>query len=429
MSVTDIKNSVTDYDEQRFRMFVENANDILYTLAPEGKFIYVSPNWTEVLGHAPGEVIGKPFEDFVYTGDIPTCRAVLEKIVRTGQKQGNIRYRVKHKNGQWRWHESNAAPLKDDAGIVTAFFGIARDITETKKLEDALYENNDRLENLLMEIPVAIMIVDYETRKILELNPKAMSMLGYSGDQVIGRKCTDFVCPAEIGKCPIIDLKMEVNHSEREVINAAGQRLPIHKSAIVMHLDGRNVILECFTDISHMKEMERRLQEMARTDELTGIFNRRYFMEQAGKELARAKRYARPVSMIGFDLDHFKDVNDRYGHPAGDEVLRSVVRCGRSILRENDIMARLGGEEFGIIMPEADIKAASSLAERLRQAVVQNICNCQGAQIRCTLSLGAAQWAGPDEDLDGLMRRTDKALYSAKNAGRNQVRTAEQPGL
>jgi diguanylate cyclase (GGDEF)-like protein/PAS domain S-box-containing protein len=348
------------------------------------------------------------------------CRRVLEKIIQTGQKQVNIQYRVKHKDGHWRWHESNASPLKDYNGRITAFLGIARDITATKELEESLYKSNELLENLLMELPVAIMIVDYKTRQILELNPKAMSMLGYSGDQVIGSKCTDFVCPADIGKCPIIDQGMEINHSEREIINSAGRRLPIHKSAIVMDLDGRKVILECFTDISRIKEMEHRLQEMARTDDLTGLFNRRYFMEQAKREISRAKRYNRPVSMIEFDLDHFKNVNDHYGHPAGDEVLRSVASRTREILRKNDFAARLGGEEFGIILPETDIISASALAERLRRDIEDHVCVFEGQSIRCTLSLGAAQWEGPGEDLDALMRRTDKALYRAKNAGRNQ---------
>jgi diguanylate cyclase (GGDEF)-like protein/PAS domain S-box-containing protein len=409
-------------EEERFRVFVENANDILYTLTPEGIFSYVSPNWTEFLGHDAEEVLGEHFEAFVHPEDIPICRAVLQQLIATGKKKSGVQYRVKHKSGNWRWHESNASPLLDEKGEVSAFLGVARDITEKKLLEKHLTESNERLENLLLELPVAVMIVDYETRQILEINPQAVLILGYSGEQLIGRRCTDYICPTEVGQCPIIDLGMEVNHSEREVVNASGARIPVHKSAITMHLDERKVILECFTDISRMKEMERRLQEMARTDELTGIYNRRYFMEQAGKEIARARRYKHPLSMISFDIDHFKDINDRYGHPAGDEVLRSVSRVCRDMLRENDVFARLGGEEFGVLLPDTGIEAAGRAAERLREEIAAHACRVEKSDIRCTVSLGGAEYAGPEDDLENLMKRTDKALYRAKHSGRNRVR-------
>lgn len=408
-------------EAQRFRMFVENANDILYTMTPEGVFTYVSPRWRDLLGHEPEEVTGQPLEKFVHPEDVDLCRTVLERIITTGQKQAGIQYRVKHQNGQWRWHESNASLIKPAADGSEAFLGVARDVTENKETAEALSDNNDRLENLLLELPVAIMIVDYHTREILELNPNAMLILGYSGEQLIGRKCTDDVCPMKKGECPIIDLGMEANHSEQELINAAGKRVPIHRSAITMYHDERKVILECFTDISRMKEMERRLQEMAQTDELTGLCNRRFFVEQAEKELARSKRYGNPVSMIGFDIDHFKDVNDHYGHPAGDAVLREVSRICRETLRETDIIARIGGEEFGVILPECDMVHAAVAAERLRALVEACVCEYEGNRIRCTISLGVAQYADGRDDLQGLMKRTDQALYRAKAAGRNRI--------
>ena len=180
-------------EAQRFRMFVENANDILYTMTPEGVFTYVSPRLRDLLGHEPEEVTGQPLEKFVHPEDVDLCRTVLERIITTGQKQAGIQYRVKHQNGQWRWHESNASLIKPAADGSEAFLGVARDVTENKETAEALSDNNDRLENLLLELPVAIMIVDYHTREILELNPNAMLILGYSGEQLIGRKCTDDV--------------------------------------------------------------------------------------------------------------------------------------------------------------------------------------------------------------------------------------------
>jgi len=414
-------------DAERFRMFVESANDIFYTLTPEGVFNYVSPKWTQLLGHEPHEVAGQAIENFVHPEDVELCRIFLERIITSGKAQAGIQYRIKKKSGQWQWHESNASLLKQGNDGAAVFLAVARDVTEKKEMEEALYESNDRLENLLLELPVAIMIIDYNTREILEINQNAMLILGYSGEQLVGRKCTDYVCPMKKGECPILDQGMEANHSEQEVINASGERVPVHKSAITMHHDGRNVILECFTDISRMKEMERRLQEMAQTDELTGLCNRRYFVEQARLELARSKRYGNPVSMIGFDIDHFKHINDRFGHPAGDAVLRAISRISRETLRETDIIARVGGEEFGVILPECAIDSAGIAAERLRKSIEACVCEFEGIRIQCTISLGIAQYSAGQDDLEGLMKRTDKALYRAKDAGRNRIcKTSDQ---
>ena len=131
--------------EERFRNLVENANDIIYSLTPDGKFTYVSPNWTDLLGYELSEVLERSFEPFVHPNDLEACRAFLLKVVETGQKQSGIEYRVKHKNGSWKWHATSASPLKDENGNVLSFVGIAHDITERKKFLDDLEAANRHL--------------------------------------------------------------------------------------------------------------------------------------------------------------------------------------------------------------------------------------------------------------------------------------------
>jgi PAS domain S-box-containing protein len=121
---------------ERFRYFVENANDIIYSLTPDSIFTYVSPNWTEILGHDIYEVVGQSFESFVHPEDIPLCRVFLERVIATGEKHAGVEYRVRHKTGAWRWHTSNASPVRDADGNIITYMGIARDITERKRLED-----------------------------------------------------------------------------------------------------------------------------------------------------------------------------------------------------------------------------------------------------------------------------------------------------
>ncbi len=133
--------------EEKFRSFVEHANDIVYALSKEGVFTYVSPNWKDILGHDPKEVLGKGIDQFVHPDDLERCAQFLQKVLDTGQKQEGIEYRAQHKNGEWRWHLSNASPLKAQGGNVTSYIGIARDITDRKKVQEELVKAKEAAES------------------------------------------------------------------------------------------------------------------------------------------------------------------------------------------------------------------------------------------------------------------------------------------
>jgi len=139
-------------NEEKFRSFVENANDIIYQLSPEGIFVYVSPNWESILGHPVNKVLGYHISSFVHPHDIDVCIDFLQKIITSGLKQRDVEYRVKHQDGSWKWHTSNASPLKNAAGKVTAYIGVARDITKRKRDEIALKEANEEYAALNEEL-------------------------------------------------------------------------------------------------------------------------------------------------------------------------------------------------------------------------------------------------------------------------------------
>jgi diguanylate cyclase (GGDEF)-like protein len=164
------------------------------------------------------------------------------------------------------------------------------------------------------------------------------------------------------------------------------------------------------------------LEAQAQTDPLTGLANRRHFMEVADAELARSRRYETPLSMLMIDIDHFKEVNDAHGHRAGDRVLQQLARTCREVLREVDVAGRVGGEEFAILLPETEAEDAYEVAERLRIAVeATEIAREEGVPIRVTVSIGVAAIDG-STNLDTLMSQADDALYDAKHGGRNLVR-------
>jgi diguanylate cyclase (GGDEF)-like protein len=169
-----------------------------------------------------------------------------------------------------------------------------------------------------------------------------------------------------------------------------------------------------------LTEANRRLAELASRDPLTNIFNRRSFYDLAEREVERARRTQRPISLLMIDVDHFKRVNDRFGHSAGDAVLRGLVAMIQPLLRDVDIFARIGGEELVVMMPETAAAAARLVAERLRQAVAASQLLADNDQLRVTISVGLATACG-DETLASLIERADQALYIAKAGGRDRV--------
>ncbi|MFA6008203.1 MAG: GGDEF domain-containing protein, partial [Candidatus Shapirobacteria bacterium] len=162
--------------------------------------------------------------------------------------------------------------------------------------------------------------------------------------------------------------------------------------------------------------------QLAANDSLTGMFNRRFGMARLQEEYGRAIRSGSPLGVCIFDLDHFKKVNDTYGHPMGDKVLVHVSKLIRGALREGDVAMRYGGEEFMIVMPGASITDSFQIAEHVRRLVVETVFQHGSNTIALTISGGAAAW--PDFDAssaDALVRRSDESLYKAKEEGRNRI--------
>ncbi|MDX9767759.1 MAG: diguanylate cyclase [Ectothiorhodospiraceae bacterium] len=170
-----------------------------------------------------------------------------------------------------------------------------------------------------------------------------------------------------------------------------------------------------------LNEVNVRLERQALTDVLTGIANRRHFMAQAEVEVARAHRHDRPLSLLMFDIDHFKNINDEFGHANGDRVLVAVTQALHDTLRSGDLLARIGGEEFAVLLPDTDIDRAVDLAERLRQVVEATEVACDTRSIRVTISGGVAALCEADSNVEPILKRADDALYRSKANGRNRI--------
>jgi diguanylate cyclase (GGDEF)-like protein len=180
-----------------------------------------------------------------------------------------------------------------------------------------------------------------------------------------------------------------------------------------------------YGDVTDLVRHADELEALARIDALTGIANRRHFLEFAEIEWNRFERYQRPVSLVMIDIDNFKTINDAYGHDVGDQVLIAVARVCADIRRHADMVGRIGGEEFAVLLPETTLPQARMAAERLIRAIARQDIEIEGRVIHVTASAGVAEASDAGADFATLMRRADQALYVAKAAGRNRVESAQ----
>ncbi|RMG93925.1 MAG: diguanylate cyclase [Deltaproteobacteria bacterium] len=180
-------------------------------------------------------------------------------------------------------------------------------------------------------------------------------------------------------------------------------------------------ILKFLTGDNIESSYHEEIYRLSTVDGLTQIFNKRYFLETLERELSRARRYDRPLALVMFDIDHFKQCNDTYGHRAGDYVLKELANLVHDRARKVDVVARYGGEEFAIILPEIDTAGAARLAEKLRRLVEEHTFEFEGVKIPVTISVGVAELGPEIANADDLIKLADSRLYQAKEGGRNRV--------
>ena len=292
----------------------------------------------------------------------------------------------------------------------------------------------ESLTTILDSLDALVYVADLETHDLLYLNAYGRRLFGAAD----GRKCWQTLQTAQTEPCDfctnscLADTQGNPNGVYVwEFQNTLTRRWYQCRDELIRWTDGRLVRLEVATDITDRKEMELQLheatrvaRELAHTDELTGLNNRRAFLAYSEQLLKRISRTGAAVSLIVFDLDFFKQINDQWGHEAGDKVLQAVAKVIHPLIRSGDVLGRIGGEEFAVTMAEACPEQALALAERLRKAIANATVAYQGHHLRCSASFGIATETGRGTQLSQLLLRADSALYRAKDDGRDKVSTA-----
>ncbi len=265
---------------------------------------------------------------------------------------------------------------------------------------------------------------------LLDVNPAMARILGYSSPRELlteqsGSELLLFPDETEAGRFlgPIAK-HGRVSNGQYRMVRKDGGHIWVEVSArTVESAKTRSTHIEgILSDVTERQRMLEDLRWLATTDGLTDLFNRRHFLEIAEREMSRGIRYGRNLSLLMLDIDHFKAVNDTYGHDMGDMVLKMVARVCREKIRECDLVGRLGGEEFAVLCPDTHEEEGSILAERLRQAIGEpRVPTPEGKLINVTISIGCAGLTGDTPDLETLLKLSDRALYAAKDSGRDRV--------
>lgn len=286
---------------------------------------------------------------------------------------------------------------------------------------------------ILDHLPIALAVVDARSRDVLMLNHKFVELSGYTETQIVNeRDWFPLAYPdARYREHVAQEWRRRANSAWNHqcnveplesVVTCADGRVCSIRAHLACH-HGMNIIT--LVDITDQKQLQGQLQQLASTDSLTGLSNRRAFFAGMEQILALSSRHLRPVSIMLADIDHFKEVNDTYGHQAGDAVLRHVAQLIRQTLRASDMAARVGGEEFALLLPETGRAGAFSMADRLRRAIAEDICVHGDQPIPITISFGLAcleaHDSGDAPSCDEFLRAADSALYASKRAGRNRV--------
>jgi diguanylate cyclase (GGDEF)-like protein/PAS domain S-box-containing protein len=345
---------------------------------------------------------------------------------------------AKYVGGPFSW-TGRIAQYIGCAYLVIAVLAIIREghkkhLIPAQIIDDFLRESDANYRLLFETVNDAIVNIDDKGR-LLTFNTATARMFGYTKDELDNICIADLIVSGERERIFVEDVQSVrpgvAFLSQLEARRKDGTVLPVEISGSAREASGTVFSTLVIRDITERKRVEEALRDRelleirASTDPLTSILNRGAIIERLRAELLRSERENKPLSLALLDIDHFKSVNDSYGHAVGDAVLHEVVRRINSVLRKYDSLGRFGGEEFLIIVPGADFVKAKRVFERIRSTVGKNDMDIVNPHIRVTVSLGVVTCAG-EANLDELITLADRALYQAKNNGRNRVEHARE---
>ena len=301
--------------------------------------------------------------------------------------------------------------------LTTLGFALSALLLSDSVLRYGLLEVTPMIRNRVVEQLTDGVVVINSDGRIVDLNPAAAATFGTSIDAALNQPATKFI------DTPLLPGLLVGLFSNAE-ITVGSRFFHVLATPLSTKLERPPEMALVFRDITELTKIKQEMERLAHTDFLTGLANRRYFMQRLNEETERVKRGNQPMSVLLLDMDSFKSINDTHGHDVGDRVLQVIASVTQEVKRLSDVAARIGGEEFAMLLPATDRDGAITLAQRLRRTInEQMIADTRGRPIQVTASIGVATMSQADHGIDQILTHADRALYRAKDAGKDRVCT------
>ncbi|MEM9806435.1 MAG: EAL domain-containing protein [Cyanobacteria bacterium P01_D01_bin.56] len=417
--------------KDRLKRLLASSPAVIYSCQPTGSYgiIFVSESIRQ-FGYKPQDFLENfdLWKECIHPDDVDYALSESSELI--DREQQIFEYRFRHQNGEYRWVQDQRNLILDDSGNGIEIIGSWQDITERKHIEQALFQEKELAQNILRSIGDGVITTDAHGL-IQYINTAAEQITGYTIDTAIGKPLSWLIKSHEQTQTTDINHAIQTAKSLSKVINLTADQAFVLKGSQPRTIDGsiapirsRNEAVigavVVFRDITQNRVLARQLSWQASHDFLTGLLNRRDFEQQLTQAIDSTRTHHKKHSLCYLDLDQFKVVNDTCGHAAGDELLRQLARLMGKQLRADDILARIGGDEFGIILHNCSLDNAVSLMDKLLHTL-------QGFRFVWhdnTFSIGAS--AGLVEineecgDINSVLGAADAACFAAKNRGRNR---------
>ncbi len=409
--------------EERYRLLVERMREGLAQASNDGVLEFVNDRFCEMVGYSREELVGLQGELLLaYPEDVAMMRVKTRLRLRHVADQYEVR--VLRKDGTIIWLEIGGAPVVDAGGNVIGSIGVHNEVTERRMAEEALRESEARY-RLMAENSTDVISRTSSRGILLYASEASRRLLGYEPAELVGHSFYEFLFDAD---------REEVRHLS-SLIHESGPTTFAYRvvkrdrSLAWFETTSRSVrdvmtgkvreIIGVSRDVTERKKVEEQIEHQAYHDALTGLPNRRLFRDRLTVALAHARRMKHPLAVMFLDLDRFKVVNDTLGHSVGDELLKTVGTRLLASLREEDSIARMGGDEFTVLL--ADLRTPDHAA-KIAQKVLETVAQPQkinGTELFITTSIGIALFPSDGDTAEALLANADHAMYRAKDAGRN----------
>jgi len=410
--------------QARYQSIVETGGAGVVTGDLSGNMTFANESFCKMLGYSPDELTGKPFADFLHPDDKAIVLERFAEGLAHPQAEYQLEFRAVHKDGHTVWIYSSVAPIFYN-NVLSGGTAIVVDITERKRLEETIRKSEERYRTILEEIQDSYFELDL-TGNFTFVNDSLCRTLGYSEEEMIGMSYRVFSAKEDIEV-----LYRDFNRVYRTGETTKGLSYKfIQKNGTVgfgelsisaiKNEKGEVIAFRGIArDVTERKRLEQELNDIAMHDFLTKLPNRMLFQDRLNVELEHAKRNDTRLAVMMLDLDRFKVVNDTFGHSIGDKLLRAAGVHLVDLVRKSDTVARVGGDEFLVLLPQiAKIEDATKVARKILE-VFRKPFVLDSYQIRVTTSIGIAIYPEDGEDADSLMTNADTAMYWVKEQGRD----------